>query len=81
MPQFLIVPSDQKFSSAQITSLDAASALHVVDRLACDEADVMEDGAYIFSVRKTGASGFWTIFQRDSEDDGPDAPGRPSAMG
>jgi hypothetical protein len=48
-----------------MAAIDAGSVLHVVNRLACREADVFQDGAYVFSVQRTGSAGFWTIFQRE----------------
>ena len=64
MPRFQILPIDQSYSSAEVVALDAASVLHMVQRLDCGEADVMRDGAYCFSVRLQ-EKGLWCIFQRD----------------
>jgi hypothetical protein len=63
MPRFKILPTDQSYSSAQITALDAGAVLGIVDRLDCKEADVLQDDVYSFSVR-LGSNGIWSIFQR-----------------
>jgi hypothetical protein len=64
MPRFTIYPTDQAFSSADVTAFDAGAVLHVVGRLRCTAADVHREGEYLFSVRAADG-GAWTIFQRD----------------
>lgn len=64
MPRYLIMPTDQTHSSAEMVAPNPGSALEIVSRLDCKEADVLEDGAYLFSVRKSGGANFWHIFQR-----------------
>lgn len=64
MHKFLVCPTDQSASSTEITAANAAPALDVLSRLDCSEADVLQDGTYLFSVRKSGSANFWHIFQR-----------------
>lgn len=64
MPHFLILPTDQPHSSAEVTAAHAGGILDYVSRLDCKEADVLEDGHYVFSVRKSGEANFWQIYQR-----------------
>ena len=63
MPRFTVIPSDRPNFSAEITALDGGAVLNVVGQLACEEADILQDGRYAFSVRLS-SSGMWTIFQR-----------------
>jgi hypothetical protein len=65
MPRFTIYPTDQAFSSADVTAFDAGAVLHMVGRLRCTAADVHREGEYLFSVRAADG-GAWTVFQRDS---------------
>jgi hypothetical protein len=64
MPRFTIYPTDQTFSSADVTAFDASAVLHMVGRLRCTAADVHREGEYLFSVRAANG-GAWTVFQRD----------------
>lgn len=64
MPRFQIFPTNQSFSSAEVIAPDGASALVMIDRLECEEADVFRDGEYCFSARAS-PSGMWCIFQRE----------------
>lgn len=64
MPRFTIVPTDQRYSSGEVIAEDASAALSIVNQLDCQEADVLEDGNYLFSVRLS-ETGMWTIFQRE----------------
>lgn len=68
MPRFKILPTDQSYSSAEITSSDPSAVLNVVCQLNCREADVLQDDVYSFSVRLS-ANGMWSIFQRDAGND------------
>lgn len=68
MSLFRIFPTDQSFSSAEIIADDPAAVFQIVGRLACQEADVIADGAYAFSLR-LGDNGLWTIFQRAQEEE------------
>lgn len=63
MPRFSIVPTVSDHAPFEIWSHDAAAVLHSVARVGCGEADVLQDGAYLFSVR-LGANGLWHIRQR-----------------
>lgn len=63
MPRYLVIPTDQTFSSAEIIAPDAAEVLNIVHRLHCGEADVFEDESYTFPVR-CSENGLWTIFTR-----------------
>lgn len=63
MPRFIILPTDQCFSSAEITAPDAEVVLHTIARLECKEAEVLRDGSYAFSAR-LDTNGLWTIYQR-----------------
>lgn len=65
MPRFSIVPADQTQSVGQITAADASAALCLADRMKCDSADILQDGAYLFSIYVSGPAGLWTIFQRE----------------
>lgn len=65
MPRFRIIPSDDAAEPIEIESLDAGSALYTANQIGCHEADVLEEGIYLFSVRTLGGkSSFWQIFQR-----------------
>lgn len=64
MHRFLILAADDSFRSSEIIAPDAGSALHAVDRLDVREADILEDGRYLFSVY-LNANGVWCIFQRN----------------
>lgn len=63
MPRFTILPAGQTCPSAEITSLDARVVLNIVGQLACEEADVLKDGRYSFSLA-LNSNGLWSIFQR-----------------
>jgi hypothetical protein len=64
MHRFLILAADDSYQSTEIIAPDAGSALHAVDRLNVREADVLQDGRYLFSLYLNG-KGVWCIFQRD----------------
>jgi len=70
MPRFIILPTDQSFSSAEISAPDAGAVLHTIGRLECVEADMLRDGSYAFSAR-LGANGLWTIYQRGVDAEHP----------
>jgi hypothetical protein len=70
MPRFKILPVDMSSPSLVAEADNPAVALHLIDRVNCDEADVLEGERYLFSVRK-GKVGAWTIFQRDHEEGWP----------
>ena len=63
MPHFKILPTDLSHASAIVEDRNPAIALQMLSIMSCDEADVLEEERYIFSVRK-GPVGAWTIFQR-----------------
>lgn len=63
MPLFTILPTSSDHPPFEVSSPDAAAVLHSVARFDCGEADVLEDGAYVFSVR-LGTNGLWHIHQR-----------------
>jgi hypothetical protein len=64
VPHFTILPTDHSQPVVDVTARTAASALYMVNRLDCIEADVLQDGEYAFSVC-AAQGGAWTIFQRD----------------
>jgi len=65
MPRYQIIPSDRPEASVEIDGIDAGAALHVASQLRCGQADVHENGSYLFSVRTLGGeASFWEIFQR-----------------
>jgi hypothetical protein len=68
VPSFTIIPVDQSRSPTEIAALDGGAVLNVVSQIGCEEADVLQDGDYAFSVRLS-PSGVWSIFQRDSDAD------------
>jgi hypothetical protein len=70
MPRFKILPVDMSSPSLIAEAENPAIALHLIDRIDCKEADVLEGERYLFSVRK-GNVGAWTIFQRDHEEGWP----------
>jgi hypothetical protein len=76
MPLFKILPTDQSYSSTELTAVDASGVLHIVGRLDCKEADVLVDDAYSFSIR-LGGNGVWSIFDRELDDE----PGTVEALG
>ena len=63
MPRFKIVPADHS-GPIEITSSDVAAALHLMSRRRFEQADIVQDDAYLFSARLSGG-GYWAIFQRD----------------
>ena len=63
MPRFHIHPTDSSSPVSEFIVTDEAAVLHMVERLGWEEADVMRDNKYSFSVRLAG-NGMWTIFQR-----------------
>jgi hypothetical protein len=62
MPRFTILPKDESISSMELVSDDSASVLHLIGRLPCNAADVLQDGEYAFSLRQA-QGGFWEIYQ------------------
>lgn len=72
MPRFQIVPTDNTQAPIEVECFDAGTALYTANQIGCSEADVHEEGIYVFSVRTLGGkSSFWQIFQRN------DAPAEP----
>lgn len=63
MPRFDIVPMGQP-ATRQLAALDGAGVLRLIYGLECGQAEVFEDGAYVFSI-DTWANGMWSIYQRD----------------
>ncbi|MEJ5975057.1 hypothetical protein WG901_00290 [Novosphingobium sp. PS1R-30] len=70
MPLFTITPSDTDHAPVEVSSPDAAAVLHTIARLNCGEAEVLEDGIYVFSVRLDN-NGLWHIHQRSEADAEP----------
>lgn len=70
MPLFSILPTASDHAPFDVSSHDAAAVLHSVG---CGEADVLEDGTYVFSVR-LGVNGLWHIHQRTAPTLGPISP-------
>ena len=66
MPRFQVLPIDKAVASVEVIAPDAAGILNIVQRLDCQEADVLRDGAYSFSLR-LGRNGLWSIFQREND--------------
>lgn len=66
MPLYKILATDNSYTSAVFEADDPNTVLRIVRQLQCQEADVLEDNVYSFSV-KMGDAGTWTIFQRDHE--------------
>lgn len=66
MPLYKILATDNSYISAVIEADEPNSILHRVRELQCQEADVLENNTYSFSV-EMGDAGIWTIFQRDHE--------------
>jgi len=65
MPRFQILPRDNSAQPIEIDCVDAGSALYTANQIGCHEADILEEGLYVFSVRTLGGkSSFWQIFQR-----------------
>jgi hypothetical protein len=73
MPRFKILPVDMSAPSMVAEADNPAIALHLISKIGCGEADVLEGERYLFSVRK-GTVGAWTIFQRDHSDGWPSIP-------
>lgn len=73
MPLFSILPTATDHAPFDVSSHDAAAVLHSVARVGCGEADVLEDGTYVFSVR-LGVNGLWHIHQRTAPTLGPISP-------
>jgi hypothetical protein len=73
MPRFKILPLDMSSPSIVAEAVNPAIVLHLITRIDCSEADVLEGERYLFSVRK-GKVGAWTIFQRDHEKAGQGSP-------
>jgi hypothetical protein len=73
MPRYTIIPTDRSSESAEIEAVDGAGVLDFVGRLDCQEADVLQDGVYAFSVRLS-PSGMWSIFRREDDGGVPDIP-------
>lgn len=67
MPSFKILPTDLTFGTVIVDAADSSGILAEVTRFGCDEADVLQDEVYLFSVR-INADGIWHIFQRDFAD-------------
>ncbi|MCW1427507.1 hypothetical protein [Novosphingobium sp. JCM 18896] len=63
MSVFSITPTNPDHAPFEVTSRDAAAVLHAIARADCGEADVLENGAYMFSVR-LDPNGLWHIHQR-----------------
>lgn len=64
MHRFLILSADKSYKSSEIIAPDAGSALHTIGRLDVREADVLQDGRYLFSAHLNG-NGVWCIFKRE----------------
>lgn len=61
MPNFRLIPSDEPNSFIDFDGFDASSTLHVASHRHIDEADVYQDGTYVFTIRSSGGSGCWVI--------------------
>ena len=67
MPLYKILATDSSYISVEFESRDPGTVLHRVERMKCQEADVLTDNAYSFSVNMS-SNGVWRIFQRDHVD-------------
>ncbi|WP_395396040.1 hypothetical protein WBP07_22180 (plasmid) [Novosphingobium sp. BL-8A] len=76
MHRFTIVPTDPSHQPIEITALDAAAVLPIIDRLGCGEVHVHRNSAYVFSAQPNG-NGFWSIFQRKDSAEIPAGSGLP----
>lgn len=63
MPRFTIIPVDRNQPDANLIATDAGPVLAFIDRVRCGEADVLEDGRYLFSA-SLESCGFWSVFHR-----------------
>lgn len=66
MSGYTIKPTDESFTSAAIIATDPGQVLQIVRQLGTGEADVLEDGAYSYTLRLDD-SGTWYIFRRESQ--------------
>lgn len=64
MHRYTIQPIDSSIPAVHQIGQDAACALHVASRLDCREADVYEDGIYLFSLQLDKNS-LLCIYQRE----------------
>lgn len=67
IPRYTIQLTDKPRSCVHMIAADTAAVLHMMSRLHLIDADVLEDGKYVFSVCASDG-GFWTIVQRDALD-------------
>jgi hypothetical protein len=61
MPSFRIIPSDDPGAFIDFDGTDASSSLHVASARRIGEADIYQDGEYLFSLRQNGAGSCWVI--------------------
>jgi hypothetical protein len=61
MPSFRIIPTDDPDAFIDFDGTDASSSLHVASTRRIEEADIYQDGEYVFSLRQNGAGGCWII--------------------
>ncbi len=64
MPKFTILATDGSYTLAALEAPSASQLLHVIEQLSCNAVDVLEKGAYKYSLR-LNTVGRWIIFQRD----------------
>jgi hypothetical protein len=67
MPLFRFTSPRHPGEAVEFYSRDVGSSLAVAARTHFPEADLSEDGKYLFTVRKEEAPGgpFWCIFERE----------------
>jgi hypothetical protein len=62
MPSFRLIPAHEPEDYSDFTGIDASAALNVASSQDVGEADVYQDGHYVFSIRRSGlTSGCWII--------------------
>ena len=65
MLRYRVVPHDTAQPPVELITQDPSSVLHVVERMSCEDADVLLEGRYTVSVHLS-RNGLWTIFKRGS---------------
>ena len=62
MPSFRLIPAVDPGSYVDFVGPDASTALNIASSRRIDDADIYEDGHYVFSVRRSGLKGgCWVI--------------------
>jgi len=61
--RFTISPHDKAKAPTEFMANDAGSALALVERINCGDADILENGKYLFTATLS-EGGFWLISVR-----------------